>query len=152
MNSPEPICPSDSTSSTGSPPPEEVAYQFSPHASYFANLTSQITSSLARTAGVGGSSSSKRRLPGSSYTSGPSDRDAKARKKTGDTGRGNPQYEGSLRDVSTKKDREELVDSGTVEWLRKGNILLWNLFHLLDSLSATLVEVGDPFLEPEVKF
>jgi hypothetical protein len=32
----------------------------------------------------------------------------------------------------TKKDKEELVDSATVEWLRK--------------------EVGDPFLEPDVKF
>lgn len=125
MNSPEPISPSVSTSSTGSPPPEEVTYQSSPSVGYLSSLTSQITSTLARTAGVGGSSSSsKRRLPGSSYASGPSDRDPKARKKTGDTGRANAQYDGGPRDVSLKKDREELIDTSTVEWLRKGDITL----------------------------
>jgi hypothetical protein len=121
MNSPEPI--SDSTSSTSSPPPEEATYHPSSNTSYLANFTSHITSTLARTTGVGGSSSSsKRRLPGSSYASGPSDRDPKARKKTGDAGRSNSQYEGGPRDISSKKDKEELVDSGTVEWLRKGCI------------------------------
>ena len=128
MNSPEPISPSVSTSSTGSPPPEEVTYHSSPNVGYLSSLTSQITSTLARTTGVGGSSSSsKRRLPVSSYASGPSDRDTKARKKTGDAGRTNTQYEGGPRDVSLKKDREELVDTSTVDWLRKGDIT-WHLY------------------------
>ena len=146
MNSPEAVSPSDSTSS-GSPPPEEV-YQSS--TGYLSNLTSQITNTFARTTGVGGSS--KRRLPGSSFAPGPSDRDPKARKKTGDAGRNNSQYEGGPREISTKKDKEELVDTGTVDWLRKGCAHFVHLFHVLDSLSSSLVEVGDPFLEPGVKF
>jgi len=126
MNSPDLISPSDSNSSD-SPPPEEI-YQSSSNISYLSNLTSHITNTLARTAGVGGSSS-KRRLPGSSFASGPSDRDPKARKKTGDTGRNNSQYEGGPRDTSTKKEKEELVDTGTVEWLRKG--CYYTLLHFI---------------------
>jgi len=127
MNSPDlTISPLDSASSE-SPPPEEVIYQSSSNAGYLSNLTSHITNTLARTTGVGGSSS-KRRLPGSSFASGPSDRDPKARKKTGDTGRNNSQYEGGPRDISTKKDKEELVDTGTVEWLRKGCYFTLSLY------------------------
>jgi hypothetical protein len=51
----------------------------------------------------------------------------------------------------TKKDKEELVDSATVEWLRKGDIPSGNS-PLFTHCFISLVEVGDPFLEPDVKF
>jgi len=94
-------------------------------------------------------------LPVSSYATGPSDRDSKARKKSGDAGRSNSQYDGP-REVASRKDKDELVDGGTVEWLRKGG-LGWVTYisgdrpgYLLTFLS--FIEIGDPFLEPGVKF
>lgn len=122
MNSPEPISPSASTSSSGSPPPEEVTLQ--PSSGYLSSLTSHLTTAFVRnTAGGPSSSSSKRRLPaGSTYGPGQSDRDPKTRKKTCDIGsRNNTLYEGQRENVA-KKDKEELIDSNTVEWLRKGVI------------------------------
>src|SRR6266545_274804 len=117
MHSPEPISPSPSTPSSGSPPPEEANFNSQ---SYFSNLASHVTTALGR-GSAGSSSSSKRRLPVSSYVTGPSDRDSKARKKSGDAGRSNSQYDGP-REVASRKDKDELVDGGTVEWLRKGGL------------------------------
>ncbi|KAF9532851.1 hypothetical protein CPB83DRAFT_846480 [Crepidotus variabilis] len=125
MNSPEPISPSNSTPSSGSPPPEEVNFQAQPNAGYLSNLTSHISATFGR-----GGSSSKRRLPaGGSFGASGSDRDPKTRKKTGESARMGSQYDGP-RDV--KKEKEELIDNSTVEWLRK--------------------EIGDPFQEPGVRF
>ncbi len=131
MNSPEPISPSASTSSSSSPPPEEVNLQ--PASSYLSSLTSHLTTTFNVRNVVGGSSSSssKRRLPaGSTYGPGQSDRDPKTRKKTGDASRSNTLYEG-LRETATKKDKEELIDSNTVEWLRRGGVFKDNPPELL---------------------
>lgn len=148
MNSPEPISPSASTSSSGSPPPEEASLQPAP--SYLSSLTSHLTTFNVRNA-VGGSSSSssKRRLPaGSTYGPGQSDRDPKTRKKTGDASRTGTLYEG-LRETAPKKDKEELTDSNTVEWLRRGEVFKDNPELLYLTL---LSEIGDPFLEPGYNF
>jgi len=119
MNSSEPISPSPSTPSSGSPPPEEEAnFNSQSSGSYLYNLASHVTTALGR--GSAAPSSSKRRLPGSSYATVLSDRDPKARKKSGDAGRSNSQYEGP-REVAARKDhKDELVDGSTVEWLRRG--------------------------------
>jgi hypothetical protein len=58
---------------------------------------------------------------GSTYGPGQSDRDPKTRKKTGDASRTGTLYEG-LRETAPKKDKEELIDSNTVEWLRRGGV------------------------------
>ncbi|KJA24269.1 hypothetical protein HYPSUDRAFT_539569 [Hypholoma sublateritium FD-334 SS-4] len=123
MNSPpDPSSPSPSTPSSGSPPPEE-AYPSGTgagSASYLANLTSHIGSAFS------GSSASKRRLPtGSSFAAG-STRDAKSRRR-GESGRpGNPNWDG-LKDNGGKKEKDELIDTALVDYLRK--------------------EIGDPFQE-----
>ena len=122
MNSSEPISPSPSTPSSGSPPPEEEAnFNSQSSGSYLYNLASHVTTALGR--GSAAPSSSKRRLPGSSYATVLSDRDPKARKKSGDAGRSNSQYEGP-REVAARKDhKDELVDGSTVEWLRRGGYI-----------------------------
>lgn len=118
MNSPEPLSPTNSTPSSGSPPPEEINFQQpSSTTGYLSNLAGQLSTAFGR----GSGSSSKRRFPaGGSFGVGGSDRDPKTRKKTGESGRMGSQYDG-LRE--SKKEREDLIDTSTVDWLRKGQIL-----------------------------
>jgi len=117
MNSPpDPGSPSPSTPSSGSPPPEEANFQPQSNAGYLSNLTSHISATF------GGSGASKRRLPaGASFGAASSTRDAKTRKRTTEN-RSNSQYDGP-RDPAMKKEKDELIDNSTVEWLRKGMAL-----------------------------
>lgn len=118
MNSPpDPGSPSPSTPSSGSPPPEEV-YPSSVgagSAGYLANLTSHIGSAFS------GSSAPKRRLPtGSSFAAG-SSRDPKSRRR-GESGRsGNAPWDG-VKDSGGKKEKDELIDTALVDYLRKGKL------------------------------
>ncbi|KAF9014177.1 hypothetical protein BDQ17DRAFT_1270372 [Cyathus striatus] len=123
-----------STPSSGSPPPEEVNFQppaGSSAGSHFMNIASQITSSF--TSGAG--SSSKRRLPGGSSFASGSSRDPKSRRRGVEHSRatGPSQWEGSLKEglIASRKDKDELIDQHLVDYLRR--------------------EIGDPFLEPDVK-
>ncbi|KAH9484486.1 hypothetical protein JR316_0003968 [Psilocybe cubensis] len=130
MNSPPDPGSPISTESSGSPPAEMEESNFpssSGPTGYLANLTSQISTAF----GVGGSGSSKRRLPSGPGFSGASARDAKSRKR-GDTSRsGTTQWEGSKEAIGGKKEKDELIDNALVEQLRK--------------------DIGDPFLEPDFK-
>ncbi|KIM48587.1 hypothetical protein M413DRAFT_81723 [Hebeloma cylindrosporum] len=126
MNSPPEIgSPSPSTPSSGSPPPEEAYQQIPANASssYISNLTSHIG------AAFGAQSSSKRRLPtGSSFGAASSSRDTKTRRRAAEPGRtGGGPWESS----SGKKEKDELIDTALVEYLRK--------------------EIGDPFLEQGIR-
>jgi len=134
MNSPEPISPSPSTPSSGSPT-EEANFNSQSSTSYLSSLASQVHTALVR--GSANSSSSKRRLPGSSHAASSSDRDTKARKKSGDAGRSNSQYEGP-REITSKKDKDELVDSSTVEWLRKGGLYIAESMSLVGILTPSV--------------
>ncbi|KAJ7095308.1 hypothetical protein B0H15DRAFT_828974 [Mycena belliarum] len=119
MHSPDPDSSSSSPASE-SPPPEDN-YQPSGVASHILNLTSHITSSF------GSGSPSKRRLPGgSSFAAASSSRDPKSRRRE-DPRRGSA-WEGK---EGGKREKEELVDNGVVEYLRK--------------------EIGDPFNDTAFK-
>jgi hypothetical protein len=117
MNSPpEPGSPSPSTPSTASPPPEE-AYQTT-STSYLSNLTGHITASFG-----GGQSSSKRRLPtGASFGAAASSRDAKTRRRGAEPGPGRTAGgPWEFKEPSGgKKEKDELIDTALVEYLRKG--------------------------------
>jgi len=120
MNSPPEIgSPSPSTPSSGSPPPEEAYQQTTANASssYISNLTSHIG------AAFGGQSSSKRRLPtGSSFGAASSSRDTKTRRRGAEPGRtGGGPWE--FKEASGgKKEKDELIDTALVEYLRKGEM------------------------------
>jgi len=119
---PDPGSPTDSTSTSGTPPPEEVvsgnaqAESRSSGLGLF-QLANQITATL--------SGSSKRRNP----SSGPSGTAAAARdpklRRRGEGSR--PTWETRGEAQGPRKDKDELVDANIVDYLRK--------------------EVGDPFLE-----
>ncbi|KAF8197596.1 hypothetical protein BJ912DRAFT_846159 [Pholiota molesta] len=132
MNSPpDPGSPSPSTPSSGSPPPEEEAYAANTAGStnYLANLTTHIGAAFS-----GSGSSSKRRLPSGAFGSGGSARDAKTRRR-GESGRaGSTTWDSGVKDggaTGGKKEKDELIDTALVEYLRK--------------------EIGDPFQEPGLK-
>jgi len=150
MNSPDPASPSASTASSGSPPPEET----SPHVptgniSYLSSLTSHITATFG---GGPNSSSSKRRLPGgSSFAAASSARDSKTRRR-GEPGRsGNTAWDGGVKESGGKKEKDELLDQGLVEYLRKGmSVFLFHPCHVFN-VFMKFSEIGDPFLEVGIK-
>ena len=116
MNSPpDPGSPSAlSTPSSASPPPEEVNFHQT-SAQFINNLASQVTSAFT------GGNSSKRRLPGgSSFGAASSARDPKSRRR-GDSGRNN--WEGGKEGGAGRKEKDELIDTNVVDWLRKGALL-----------------------------
>ncbi|KAF9447870.1 hypothetical protein P691DRAFT_670578 [Macrolepiota fuliginosa MF-IS2] len=123
MNSPpDPGSPTDSTSTSGTPPPEEVvsgnvqAESRSSGLGLF-QLANQITATL--------SGSSKRRNPsGGPNANASAARDPKLRRR-GEGSRSTWEARGETQ--GSRKDKDELVDANIVEYLRK--------------------EVGDPFLE-----
>ncbi|KAF8623328.1 hypothetical protein AX15_006406 [Amanita polypyramis BW_CC] len=147
MNSPtEPASPTFSTPSSESPPPEEI-FQTPQSAIQLAQITTQITTNLANSSGLGnvvgnigagptgfsnsgpavpGGSSSKRRQP---YGIPARDRDAKSRRREPRTGASMGNFESQGGKEGGKKDKDEFVDAHIVERLRK--------------------EIGDPFLERE---
>ena len=117
MNSPpEPGSPI-STSSSGSPPPEEIYSSTTTASNYLSNLGNQIGAALSNAT----SSASKRRLPSGSSFAAASARDPKSRRR-GD----NRQWEGAiLKEGSStggKKEKDELVDTALVDFLRKGKL------------------------------
>lgn len=118
MNSPpDPGSPTDSTSTSGTPPPEEAIpgnVQTESRSSGLGlfQLANQITATL--------SGSSKRRNP----SSGPSGtassaRDSKQRRR-GDGSRSTWETRGDVQ--GPRKEKEELVDANIVDYLRKGTI------------------------------
>ncbi|KAF9053137.1 hypothetical protein BJ165DRAFT_1445686 [Panaeolus papilionaceus] len=136
MNSPpDPGSPSMSTESSGSPPPEEINFsldapnQESSGQGYLSRLAA-LTPGISRTSEAS-SGGSKRRLPtGSSFGAGGSSRDAKTRRRGDSSGTGRVNWEGGMtREPSggPRKEKDDLIDSGLVELLRK--------------------EIGDPFQE-----
>ncbi|PPQ99089.1 hypothetical protein CVT24_009357 [Panaeolus cyanescens] len=130
MNSPpDPGSPSLSTESSGSPPPEEINFsldapnQEQSSQGYLARLAS-MTPGISRTSEAT-SGASKRRLPtGGSFGAGGSARDAKTRRRGDSSGTGRTaNWEGGVtREPSggARKEKDDLIDSGLVELLRKG--------------------------------
>ncbi|KAF5331004.1 hypothetical protein D9619_005241 [Psilocybe cf. subviscida] len=126
MNSPPDPGSPISTSSSGDTPTEEIYSSTTTTTNYLSNLGSQIGAALSNAT----SGASKRRLPaGSSFAAG-SARDPKSRRR-GD----NRQWEGAIvkegSSTGGKKEKDELVDTALVEFLRK--------------------EIGDPFSEVSFK-
>jgi hypothetical protein len=127
MNSPpDPGSPTDSTSTSGTPPPEEISQANAQTESRSSGLglfqlANQITATF--------SGSSKRRNPsgGSSSTAAPL-RDSKLRRK-GDASRSTWDARGESQ--ATKKEKDELVDANIVEYLRKGRIKCYCRSHKL---------------------
>ena len=120
MNSPDHDSPA-STSSSESPPPEEVA----PVTNYLSNLTSHITN----IGSLSGPSQAKRRLPpGPSFGAASSDRDHKFRRRERGGGggggggeRGEPSRPGHTAwETGKKEPKDDLLDPGLVDYLRKG--------------------------------
>jgi len=112
---------SSSSPASESPPPEDH-YQPSGAAGHILNLASHISSSFA-----GSGSPSKRRLPGgSSFAAASSTRDPKSRRR--EEPRRGGTWEGK---EGGKREKDDLVDNGIVEYLRK--------------------EIGDPFNETAFK-
>lgn len=143
MNSPpDPDSPSPSTPSSGSPPPEEANYNPSGSASQLANIASQISASFA-------GNNTKRRLPGgSSFGAAASTRDPKLRRR-GDTSRANT-WEAK---DGGKREKEELIDHGLVEYLRKGCVSFSSVFPSTcePGTDDCHAEIGDPFQDAKFK-
>lgn len=118
MNSPpDPGSPTDSASTSGTPPPEEVipgntqAESRSSGLGLF-QLANQITATL--------SGSSKRRNPsGGSSGATASTRETKQRRR-GDSSRSTWESRGDTQ--APRKEKEELVDANIVDFLRKGMV------------------------------
>jgi len=131
MNSPDHGSPTESQSSSESPPPGETSPYVPPISgnSYLSSLTSHITATFAG----GASSSSKRRLPpGSSFGAASSARDPKSRRRErGEPGRPGHPWEKDSGGPGKKEPKDDLLDQALVEHLRK--------------------EIGDPFLEIGIK-
>ncbi|TFK22982.1 hypothetical protein FA15DRAFT_670992 [Coprinopsis marcescibilis] len=131
MNSPEPISPS-STPSSGTPPNEEINLQSYGGSAIDKGFLSTITSHLSGFTGQasGNSSSSKRRLPGgtSVHFNSSSNRDSKTRRRENSSRAGTGEWEGGPKGPGGKREKDELLDQGLVEFLRK--------------------EIGDPFQDP----
>ncbi|KXN91397.1 hypothetical protein AN958_00659 [Leucoagaricus sp. SymC.cos] len=113
MNSPrDPGSPTDSASTSGTPPPEEAVTQPEQRSSGLGifQLANQITATF--------SGSSKRRNPsgGSGNAAAPT-RDSKLRKREGATTRSNWEARGEVQ--APRKEKDELVDTNVVEYLRK---------------------------------
>jgi len=129
---------SPESSSSGSPPPEEVSPVTGGSSNYILNLTSHINN-------IGSfQGPSKRRLPqGSSFAAASSSRDLKSRRRErerGDSSRaagggggggGHIVWEKESGGLGKKELKDDLLDQSLVEHLRK--------------------EIGDPFLEIGIK-
>ncbi|KAJ3576871.1 hypothetical protein NP233_g102 [Leucocoprinus birnbaumii] len=132
MNSPpDPGSPTDSTSTSGTPPPEEVAAANTQPESQSRSgglglfqLANQISATFS-----GGAS--KRRNPsgGSSSAAAPA-RDTKLRRR-GDASRSTWDTRGEAQPTS-RKEKDELVDANYVDYLRKGRVGA-AFFHECDS-------------------
>lgn len=117
MNSPpDPGTPTDSASTSGTPPPEEVHSGIIPSDSRSSGLglfqlANQITASF--------SGSAKRRNPsGGSTGATTSTRETKQRRRGGEGSRYSLESRGDT--VVSKKEKEDLVDANIVDYLRKG--------------------------------
>ncbi|EAU80610.2 hypothetical protein CC1G_10177 [Coprinopsis cinerea okayama7 len=120
MNSPELMSPVD-TSPSSTPPNEEINYQPPSQSDkgFVASLTSQLFTS----------GSSKRRLPGGggSYGGSSSSRDLKSRRRENSSRMNTGEWD-LMKGQGGKREKDELLDQGLVDYLRK--------------------EIGDPFQEP----
>ena len=116
---------SPESSSSGSPPPEEASPVMS-GSSYISNFAGHINT-------IGNfSGPSKRRLPqGSSFAAASSTRDPKTRRRErGEPSRpGHVVWEKESGGLGKKEPKDELLDQGLVEHLRKG-VLLFSFFFL----------------------
>ena len=109
---------SPESSSSGSPLPEEASPVAGSSSSYLSNFASHIT-----TIGNFSSGPSKRRLPqGSSFGAASSTRDPKTRRRErGEPGRpGWEKESGGGGNMGKKEPKDDLLDQGLVEHLRKG--------------------------------
>ncbi len=142
MNSPlDPGSPTDSTSTSGTPPPEEIINVSAPGDSRSGLGLFQLANHI--TAAFTGSS--KRRNPSSGTSgAGSSARDTKSRRR-GDGSRSTWE----TRDPQgTRKEKDELVDANIVDFLRKGTVLISaRSIHLNIESKLSGTELGDPFLE-----
>ncbi|KAI6114374.1 hypothetical protein F5141DRAFT_1213544 [Pisolithus sp. B1] len=115
MNSPEPSSPVSSDSSAGTPSPDDFQSPVN-NRDQQRILTAVNTQQLTMGPMQSPTGSSKRRLPVGSFHEGPSLRDAKSRRRE-DTASG---PSGQVRgDYVSRRDKEDLVDTGLVEQLRK---------------------------------
>ncbi|KAI6030899.1 hypothetical protein F5J12DRAFT_803759 [Pisolithus orientalis] len=141
MNSPEPSSPVSSDSSAGTPPPDDFQSSVN-NRDQQRILTAINTQPLSVGPMQSPTGSSKRRLPVGSFHEGPSLRDAKSRRREdaasssrrhavdnqGQHPSTAPGPSGQIRsDYIPRRDKDDLVDTGLVEQLRK--------------------EFGDPFIE-----
>jgi hypothetical protein len=132
MNSPDPDSLSESSSS-GTPPPEETS-PYVPAAgtgnSYLSSLTNHLTATFA---GGASSSPSKRRLPtGASFAAASSARDPKSRRR--ERGGQHNTWEKEHGGPGKKEPKDDLLDQGLVEHLRKGmSISLWHVPFNIDT-------------------
>ena len=144
MNSPpDPGSPTDSSSTSGTPSQEEATHgsiqpdvQIQlPSGPGFFQIANQITAFAG---------ASKRRNP-SSGSSGPvtSARDTKLRRR-GDASRST--LETRVEAQAPRKEKDELVDTNIVEFLRKG-ILVISLYCGQQSSCIIYTEIGDPLSE-----
>lgn len=149
------------SSSSGSPPPEEVSPTTGGSSSYLSNFASHITT-------IGNfSGPSKRRLPqGSSFGAASSTRDPKTRRRERERGEpSRPGHTGWDKEsggggLGKKEPKDDLLDQGLVEHLRKGVCCVFFLpllflgmciFNIHIMNFAFFLEIGDPFLEIGIK-
>ena len=129
------------SSSSGSPPPEDVSTTAGGSSSnYLSNFASHITT-------IGNfSGPSKRRLPqGSSFGAASSSRDPKSRRRERERERGEPSRPGhtgwdkesGCLPVGKKEPKDDLLDQGLVEHLRKG-VFGFFFFSFLPLLACVL--------------
>ncbi|KAI6103073.1 hypothetical protein EV401DRAFT_733599 [Pisolithus croceorrhizus] len=134
MNSPEPSSPLSSDSSAGTPSPDDFQSPVN-NRDQQRILTAVNTQQLTMGPMQSPTGSSKRRLPVGSFHEGPSLRDAKSRRRedaasgsrrhaTDNQGQQHsstaPGPSGQVRgDYASRRDKEDLVDTGLVEQLRK---------------------------------
>ena len=138
MNSPDPVSPTYSTSSE-SPPPEEVNYQPPQNSAQLAQLANQVAASLSNGGNVGGpvdagpsasgstpvaavASSGKRRQP---HNVSARDRDVKTRRREPRASGSIGTWESQGGKEGGRKDKEEFLDAHIVEKLRKGWSSSW---------------------------
>lgn len=146
---------SPESSSSGSPPPEDAPVTGG--SSYMSNFAGHINT-------IGSfSGPSKRRLPqGSSFAAASSTRDPKTRRRERERERGEPSraghtvWEKESGGLGKKEPKDDLLDQGLVEHLRKGvlfiyfSLFLWHVYFQY-IFNIYFLEIGDPFLEIGIK-
>lgn len=146
MNSPPELdSPSPSTPSSGSPPPDEDAQMqlLGPNLTNIATHLSDLTAAFS-----GGSSPSKRRLPGSSFGAVSSSRDPKTRRREESRRGGGSTYWESKEGGSGRKEKDDLIDVTVMEDLRRGEL---DIRISMSSMLKYTTEIGDPFQEESLK-